>query len=90
MLSEADNWYRPDRLTADMNRQLDTTDTPFGAVVRSLGFHRERLSARVLVSENDRAIPAAVIRHKALLETPDGEPFSLVVETYLRAAVDAP
>src|SRR6185312_11314138 len=34
VLSEADNWYLPERLTLSMNRVLDETDTPFGGVVR--------------------------------------------------------
>ena len=29
VLSEADNWYVPGRLTPDINRQLETTDIPF-------------------------------------------------------------
>jgi hypothetical protein len=53
-------------------------------VVKPLGFHRQTLSAQVLVRPRDRRAPAAVIRHEALLETPDGAPFSLVVETYTR------
>ena len=65
-----------------MNRALDTTDTPFGTVVKPLEFHRQRLSAVVLDGRR------AILRHEALLETPDGTPFSLVVETYLRAAVE--
>ncbi|MCE7002845.1 hypothetical protein LWC34_08375 [Kibdelosporangium philippinense] len=36
LLSEAENWYVPDRLTSDMNVQLDRTTTPFGTVVQSL------------------------------------------------------
>lgn len=36
LLSEADNWYVPERLTAEMNRVLETTDTPFGTVVAAL------------------------------------------------------
>jgi hypothetical protein len=88
VLSNADNWYRPGRLTAAMNAELAATDHPFGAVVRSLGFHRVTLSAQVLVSRRERAIPAAILRHEALLETPDGTPFSLVVETYTREALD--
>ncbi|QGM99595.1 hypothetical protein F7D14_06890 [Methylocystis parvus] len=36
VLSEADNWYVPARLTPDMNRTLDATDAPFGKVVASL------------------------------------------------------
>jgi hypothetical protein len=48
VLSEADNWYVPARLTADMNKQLDSSDTPFGVVVRSLHFQRHTLSSRLL------------------------------------------
>jgi hypothetical protein len=48
VLSEADNWYLPDRLTPDMNRTLDTSDAPFGAVVRPLGFRRRFLTAELL------------------------------------------
>ena len=84
VLSNADNWYRPDALTAQMNAELDTTDHPFGAVVRPLGFRRHTLSATILISTKDHAAPDAVIRHKAVLETPDGAPFSLVVETYTK------
>jgi len=84
VLSNADNWYRPDALTAQMNAELDATDHPFGAVVKSLGFRRQTLSATVLMSPRDRRPPDAVIRHKAVLETPDGAPFSLVVETYTK------
>jgi hypothetical protein len=47
-MSEADNWYVPSRLSAAMNQQLDSTDAPFGAVVRELHFQRHTLSARVL------------------------------------------
>ena len=36
VLSIADNWYVPGRLTPDMNRLLDETDTPFGRVVLPL------------------------------------------------------
>jgi hypothetical protein len=50
VLSIADNWYVPSRLTDDMNRQLDSTQTPFGIVVRPLQAHRETLEAKVLWS----------------------------------------
>ncbi len=36
LLSEAENWYVPNRLTPEMNDQLDRTTTPFGTVVQSL------------------------------------------------------
>jgi len=50
VLSIADNWYVPGRLTADMNRQLEGTQTPFGIVVQPLHVHRETLEAKVLWS----------------------------------------
>ena len=50
LLSEADNWYVPARLTPEMNRLLEETDMPFGRVVRDLDFKRETLSAKLLWS----------------------------------------
>lgn len=94
ILSEADNWYRPEALTAEMNRALDESETPFGVVVRSLGYRRRTLGAEMLFQPlpsdwegADRTgesftIPAEVMRHRAVLSTPDGAAFSLVVETY--------
>ena len=96
VLSEADNWYVPGRLTAGMNRQLDTSDEPFGKVVRPLGFQRRTLSARLLwsplpagwemASDSTPApalrIPHQVLRHEAILYSAAQQPFSVVVETY--------
>jgi chorismate-pyruvate lyase len=76
VLSEADNWYVPARLTPQMNAVLDTSDTPFGAAVKALDFHRDTLDA-VVVKE-----PHTILRVRALLLTPAGLPFSLVVENY--------
>ena len=50
VFSEADNWYVPRRLTADMNQRLDSTDEPFGKVVQPLHFQRRTLSAELLWS----------------------------------------
>ena len=50
VMSEADNWYVPARLTPDMNKVLDTSDTPFGRAVQALHFHRHTLSAQLLWS----------------------------------------
>ena len=83
VLSEADNWYRPDRLTAAMNRELDTTDTSFGTVVRPLNFRRKTLA----IGPMDQA--QAVLQVRALLLTGAGAPFSLVVERYRRELVTA-
>jgi chorismate-pyruvate lyase len=98
VLSEADNWYVPARLTPDMNRVLDTTDTPFGRAVQALDFHRRTLSAKLLwsplsqgwetgaplpeASGTTLTIPHEVLEHRAVLTLPDGTPFSQVVETY--------
>ncbi len=98
VLSEADNWYVPARLTPEMNHILETTDTPFGKAVAALHFHRHTLSATLLwrpllegwemgaaALQDDKkalAIPDHLLEHRAVLSTPDGEPFSEVVETY--------
>jgi hypothetical protein len=98
VLSDADNWYVPSRLTAAMNRQLDTTDVPFGKVVHALHFRRQTLSAGLLWSPLPQgwdsgaalppssgrwlAIPSHVLQHRALLYTQANQPFSLVVERY--------
>jgi hypothetical protein len=50
VLSEADNWYVPARLTDAMNRLLETTDTPFGRVVQSLEPYRQTFEATLLWS----------------------------------------
>ena len=50
VLSEADNCYVPDRLSADMNRLLDTTRTPFGKVVRPLEPYRQTFAVKLLWS----------------------------------------
>ncbi|HWA62682.1 MAG TPA: hypothetical protein VG939_14970 [Caulobacteraceae bacterium] len=101
VLSEADNWYLPSRLTPAMNRQLDETDTPFGLVVKPLGFTRRTLQAVILfrpfpvdygeagpARARRLVTPPYVLQHKALLSTAEGAPFSVVIETYTRALID--
>jgi hypothetical protein len=50
VLSEAENWYVPARLTPDMNHQLESTDAAFGRVVRPLQFRRQTMEATLLWS----------------------------------------
>lgn len=50
LLSEADNWYVPERLSPAMNRLLDETDTPFGKAVLPLAPYRRTIAARTLWS----------------------------------------
>jgi hypothetical protein len=45
--------FRPGVLTAQMNEQLDTSDEPFGKVVKPLGFQRRTLSAGAVVATAD-------------------------------------
>ena len=98
VLSDADNWYVPARLTDDMNHQLDTSDVPFGKVVQPLHFRRQTLSAELLwsplpegwdsgtplppSSDQPLAMPDHLLQHRAVLYTGDNQPFSLVVESY--------
>ena len=98
VLSEADNYYRPARLTPKMNRLLETTDTAFGRVVGALHFQRRTLSAELLwhplpdgwerqaalpsAVPGGLAVPAEILRHRAVLVLPDGTPFSALVERY--------
>ncbi|ACA17462.1 conserved hypothetical protein [Methylobacterium sp. 4-46] len=105
VLSEADNWYVPARLTPEMNRVLETTDTPFGRAVQELKPTRQTVESRLLwqpLPEGwDQAAPAggacgplpipeALFSHRAVLFTAARQPFSEVVETYARAVLDFP
>lgn len=80
LLSEADNWYVPDRLTPEMQRQLTTTRTPFGAVIQPL---RPRRQNRLLRADGG----AILFEHEGLVTTAAGQPLALVRERYQRALV---
>jgi len=99
ILSEADNWYVPARLTTAMNRQLEGSDTPFGRAVKDLNFRRETIAVNALWSVLPQGwemqptptgkhgrldIPPHVLEHRAILYTQENLPFSEVVETYTR------
>ncbi|HEV2541015.1 MAG TPA: hypothetical protein VGU03_15080 [Frateuria sp.] len=105
VLSEADNWYLPGRLTAAMNQALDHGDTPFGKVVAPLHFRRRTLSARLLWSplpqgwemhglpvagKQPLVLPHRLLQHRALLEDAQGHPFSALVETYTEQVLAFP
>ncbi|HUA34422.1 MAG TPA: hypothetical protein VMA09_12505 [Candidatus Binataceae bacterium] len=103
VLSIADNWYVPSRLTPEMNHVLETTDMPFGKVVAPLHFTRHTLEAELLWSplpagwemsklpppgNSPIQIPDELLRHRAILSRADGKPFSEVIETYSGAMLD--
>lgn len=48
VLSEADNWYVPGRLTPEMNALLESTETPFGKAVQSLHPYRRTIAVTML------------------------------------------
>ncbi len=98
VLSEADNWYVPSRLTADMNQALANSDIAFGRAIQALKFQRHTLSAQLLwaplpagweMALPERGgysgallVPPYVLQHTAVLSLPDGTPLSALVETY--------
>jgi hypothetical protein len=104
VLSQADNWYVPERLTLEMNTILETTDQPFGTVVKDLVPHRQTIAAKRLWQPlpagwelapppqdqpaAELAIPELLFEHRAILIKPDGQAFSEVVETYRRDIFD--
>jgi hypothetical protein len=106
VLSEADNWYVPSRLTPEMNGILDTTDTPFGKVVLPLKFQRHTLTSTMLWSPLPEhwemnpipgqghaaalQIPESLLQNVAVLTLPDGTPISEVVETYKKGLLGFP
>ncbi len=83
-LSQADLWYRPALLTADMVDALAATETPFGRVVGALGLRRQVLQARVCAPGEAHAL-----EHRALLVSRSGEPVAEVHERYSWALVGA-
>jgi len=98
VLSKADNWYVPARLTPEMNALLETTDTPFGKAVQPLRPYRRTVAVTQLWTPLPRGweqqkrprcrwrrtltIPQDVFQHRAVLYTAEHLPFSEVVETY--------
>lgn len=86
VLSIAENWYVPSRLTPEMNRTLESTDIPFGRVVAPLGYHREQLAS---VHGRAPGCPeGTVLSVRAVLKLPDGRPISMVAECYTAANLE--
>ncbi len=87
LLSQAQNWYVPARLTPDMNAVLASTTTPFGKVAAPLGFKRELIETRRGTGPD---CPAdTVLFQRALLRLPDGRPLAHVLECYAASALPA-
>lgn len=84
-LSEADNWYVPERLTPAMNDTLAKTDLPFGKVVKPLKFQRKTLKTRWNQGESEGSSSPWVFENQAQLIAVDPFPFSVLRERYLRS-----
>jgi chorismate-pyruvate lyase len=88
ILSEAENWYVPSRLTPAMNGALDGSDEPFGKVIRPLSPRRQTLALeRHWSPVTDKASASAlcdtpVFSHEAMVLGGDGKPLALVAEHY--------
>ena len=87
LLSVAENWFVPDRLTPEMQRMLAETDRPYGAVIAALSPRRLPI-ASVRLWGGEGAAPEAVLRIEALVETGEGLPLALVSETYQRDVLE--
>ena len=79
VMSTAENWYVPARLTTAMQSAL-AGDAPFGAVIRPLGPTRTTVAVLRLGSD-------PVLRVEAVVIGADRRPLAYVIETYAAAAV---
>lgn len=98
VLSEADNWYVPSRLSPETNRILETTDIAFGRAVLDMKPIRRTFAVEILWKPlpdgwelappppdspgAELSIPWRLFQHRALVFGQDQLPFSEVSETY--------
>lgn len=85
LLSQAQNWYVPSRLTPEMNAVLASSTTPFGKVAAPLGFRRELIETRRGAGSDCPA--GTVLFQRAVLRLPDGRPLAHVLECYAASAL---
>lgn len=75
VFSQADNWYVPSRLTAEMNTLLETTETPFGKAVQPLQPYRRTFAVTLLWSP----LPAGWEQRRRVTGQPSGRAKALEV-----------
>jgi len=97
VVSEAENWYVPSRLTPEMNAALETTDTPFGRAIKDLSPYRLTFEAVVHWTPAPKpegatlTFPPELFEHRAVLyRASDQAPISEVDEHYQAAILDFP
>ncbi|MPR07682.1 hypothetical protein [Microvirga tunisiensis] len=94
-LAAAENWFVPQRLTADMNQILNQTDIPFGTVIAPLHPVRRTLVANAGPLADDlvedpawfsgsahQPHPEIILEHKAMILTGSGTSLALVNEFF--------
>jgi chorismate-pyruvate lyase len=104
VLSRADNWYVPGRLTPAIDNTLETSDVPFGRAIQNL--HPRRQTFAVMLQwhplpegwemspppaehpDAELDIPAILFEHRAVVFGGDGKPISEVDENYTRDILD--
>jgi chorismate-pyruvate lyase len=92
IMSEAENWYVPARLTAEMNRQLDGSQAPFGRVIESLEPYRRNFHMQVhwpMPGREQQASAAAAVmfEHRAIVHAGNHQPLAEVREIYQSTAL---
>jgi chorismate-pyruvate lyase len=75
-LAAAENWFVPQRLTADMNEALIQTNVPFGRVIAPLRPLRRTLAADL------QPHAEIILRHRAVVLSNAGTALALVKENY--------
>jgi len=94
-LSEAENWFIPQRLMPGMRDLLAATDIPFGTAIAPLNPFRRTLSVRFpdLTSRGSEktsqdgcgiewSLPNVVLEHQAIVMSEAGEPLAVVQEGF--------
>jgi chorismate-pyruvate lyase len=85
LVSEAELWFVANRLPAERVQRLESSDTPFGRIMRPLGLKRVVLMARIC-----RPGEAGALLHRALLAAPGGVPVAEVFELYASGLFEDP
>jgi hypothetical protein len=104
VLSEADNWFVPERLPPEVRELLEDTDVPFGTAITPLQPSRRTYFVRFVessaawkASAEDSPLVLApammILEHKAVVLDRDRRPLSVVSERYraaLLGGIEAP
>lgn len=100
LLSVADNWYVPKRLTRAMRQSLDHSDTPFGKVIQPLEPYRRTHFMKLrwtplpagwsAPSGEGLSIPAELFEHHAIVCDRKHRPLAAVREVYQKQILGTP